>query len=223
MAIRPARHHRIVPRLDALEGRALLTTYFVAVPGGHVALIEETQGFNDLGRAYVNGSGDTIIRDDGVDNVAPADLLAMYYSGGSGNDKFTNQTYITLLAHGGSGNDTLIGANASDRLYGDTGTDTLTPVMGAFAEQDHPNSYNPEYEYLGATDVLIFYGSDLNDSFWAASSMADNSGTLRMANSGQDITYNIGANDFVVLDGGPATDTLIQNLGMGLQLIADTP
>jgi Ca2+-binding RTX toxin-like protein len=51
------------------------------------------------------------------------DHVAVYL--GSGNDKATNRTTLTMLARGGSGKDTLTGGPGRDSLFGGTGADRL--------------------------------------------------------------------------------------------------
>ena len=48
------------------------------------------------------------------------------FNGYGGNDTFTNKTAINCEAHGGDGDDTLIGGYGFNYLYGDAGNDTLT-------------------------------------------------------------------------------------------------
>ncbi|WP_232344160.1 calcium-binding protein [Actinoplanes awajinensis] len=50
---------------------------------------------------------------------------------GSGNDKVTNRTGLTLFANGGSGADTLIGGPGDDLLRGESGADRLYGLAGA--------------------------------------------------------------------------------------------
>jgi Ca2+-binding RTX toxin-like protein len=52
------------------------------------------------------------------------------YDGGSGNDKFDNQTSLPSTAHGGRGDDTLLGGSGDDELLGDQGKDSLFGRQG---------------------------------------------------------------------------------------------
>lgn len=51
--------------------------------------------------------------------------------GGPGNDRIAAEAMVTLVADGGSGDDTIVGAGGSDRLRGGTGSDDLTGGGGA--------------------------------------------------------------------------------------------
>ena len=61
-----------------------------------------------------------------MSNTMAAAVTDIVFNGYGGNDTFTNKTAINCEAHGGDGDDTLIGGYGFNYLYGDAGNDTLT-------------------------------------------------------------------------------------------------
>ncbi|MFB9332985.1 calcium-binding protein [Actinoplanes octamycinicus] len=59
-----------------------------------------------------------------------AEIGSVNVSLGSGNDKVTNRSNLSLLATGGSGSDALIGGSGQDYLFGGTGADRLHGLAG---------------------------------------------------------------------------------------------
>ncbi len=74
------------------------------------------------------GKQTTTLRVNRIANVATLapNVTDIVFNGYGGNDTFTNKTAINCEAHGGDGDDTLIGGYGFNYLYGDAGNDTLT-------------------------------------------------------------------------------------------------
>ncbi|VIO75411.1 Poly(beta-D-mannuronate) C5 epimerase 2 [Bradyrhizobium ivorense] len=59
-------------------------------------------------------------------NLAGTGVQDVYFDGGSGDDTFdATLAGVAVVAHGGTGNDILIGGSGNDALYGDAGNDIL--------------------------------------------------------------------------------------------------
>jgi Ca2+-binding RTX toxin-like protein len=143
---------RAAPSLQTLEGRALLAASIVYDPiaediiitgsnAADVAVVEQDDGGPALGDEMVvvtvqDGSTgaeislsvpryEVVVGLDGLwsyqDNV---DLIR--FSGGSGADRFTNETSVRCSAYGGTGDDVLIGGSNHDSLHGEDGNDRLS-------------------------------------------------------------------------------------------------
>src|SRR5262249_23550351 len=63
-------------------------------------------------------------------NGSSANVTAIIFNGGTGNDRFTNSTRIKATASGGAGNDTRLGGAGDDRLDGGEGSDRLEGGLG---------------------------------------------------------------------------------------------
>ena len=129
-----------VLRIDADNGGSDVE---VANRGADVAVISHQYGWHyELTRAPARQ----------VDRI--------FFSGGSGADKFVNNTSIPSDAYGRAGHDQLIGGSRTDRLHGGDGNDRLNGRDGV----DHiwGNRHNDIIWGGGGDDWL--YGGDGNDN-----------------------------------------------------------
>ena len=194
---RRTRRCRAVPSLQTLEGRALLAASIVYDPiaediiitGSNAAdtvVVEQDDGSPALGDEMVvvtvqDGSlgveislsvprYEVVVDLDGLwsyqDNV---DMIR--FSGGSGADRFTNETSIRCSAYGGTGDDILIGGSNNDSLHGEDGNDRLS----------------------GGDGIDYLYGDGGNDRLYG-----DAGNDVIFANSGNDSLYGGDGNDRLV-------------------------
>src|SRR5262245_46388597 len=213
---RRRRRCRAVPSLQALEGRALLAASIVydavaediIITGSNaadVAVVEQDDKgtplnqWDDLVDVTVQDGSlgvqitlsvpryELVVGLDGLwsyqDNV---DMIR--FSGGSGADRFTNETSIRCSAYGGTGDDTLIGGSNNDSLHGEDGNDRLS----------------------GRDGIDYLYGDGGNDRLYG-----DGGNDVIFANSGNDSLYGGDGNDRLVghegddyLSGGGGDDDL---------------
>jgi len=213
---RRTRRCRAVPSLQTLEGRALLAASIVYDPiaediiitgsnAADVAVVEQDNNgtplnqWDDLVVVTVQDGSlgveislsvpryEVVVGLDGLwsyqDNV---DMIR--FSGGSGADRFTNETSIRCSTYGGTGNDILIGGSNNDSLHGEDGDDRLSGGDGI------------DYLYGdGGHDRLS--GEDGNDVLFAGSG-DDN----LLGGAGNDRLVGHGGDD--VLSGGSGDDDL---------------
>lgn len=75
------------------------------------------------------------LRVDATGNVTqtfdPSDVTSFFFSAGSGDDRFTNNSSIPLQAYGHSGNDIIEGGTGNDFIHGGLGDDTISGGDGA--------------------------------------------------------------------------------------------
>jgi Ca2+-binding RTX toxin-like protein len=138
-------------------------------------------------------------------NTMAAAVTDIVFNGYGGNDSFTNKTAINCEAHGGDGDDTLIGGYAFNYLYGDAGNDTLT---GGDAGNDIDGGIGNDIITGGALNDYI-YGRDGDDTIDAR-----NGNNFVDGGAGKDsITCGIG-NDSIV--GGDGDDGISAGAGNDL-------
>lgn len=142
--------YRIVPRIDSLEGRQLLSA---TTSLDHGILTIRGDRTNDVitvsenrGRVEVHGT----TRRGAAVSFAARDVHRIVFVGDAGDDRFTDNTSIPATAFGGAGNDRLVGGGGRDDLRGDAGNDVLSGRSG----NDHLNG--------GLGDDRLF-GDDGND------------------------------------------------------------
>lgn len=80
----------------------------------------------------------------------------------SGDDYVENQTNIPMTAHGGIGNDTIIGGGGNDYLYGEDGNDVLIGGYG----NDYLSGGNGDDELSGGYGSDQLDGGNGNDSLY---------------------------------------------------------
>src|SRR5262249_53566774 len=92
--------------------------------------------------------------DDGITATSlPAGIVHLTLDGGAGND--------TLL--GSQGDDTLIGGDGNDFVFGDNGNDTPQPRAGNHLFQWNPGDGSDTIDGQAGTDLLLFFGANINE------------------------------------------------------------
>src|SRR3954466_11358343 len=158
-----------------------------------------------------------------------AAVTDIVFNGYDGNDSFTNKTAINCEAHGGNGDDTLIGGYGFNYLYGDAGIDTL---KGGDAGNRLDGGLGNDTITGGALNDIIF-GGDGDDTIDAGNGnntvdggVGKDSITTGIGNdsitggdgddsisagAGNDVVYGGNGNDSIV--GGAGNDTLYGDAG----------
>ena len=102
------------------------------------------------------------------ENYAIADFSEIHFYGGQGNDYFENKTDIDLFAAARPGDDTIIGGNGINRIYGNQGDDHI--VGGPLADKLYGGHDDDLIEGLGGNDEIrpmigtnTVYGGPGND------------------------------------------------------------
>jgi Ca2+-binding RTX toxin-like protein len=201
-----------VPSLETLEGRALLAASIVYDPiaediiitGSNVAdivVVEQDDGNPALGDEMVvvtvqDGSlgaeislsvprYEVVVGLDGLwsyqDNV---DMIR--FSGGSGSDRFTNETSIRCSAYGGTGDDILIGGSDNDSLHGEDGNDRLSGGDGI----DYLYGHGGDDRLYGDAGNDVIFANSGNDSLYGG----DGNDRL-VGHEGDDYIVGGGGND----------------------------
>jgi Calpain family cysteine protease/RTX calcium-binding nonapeptide repeat (4 copies) len=119
--------------------------------------------------------------------LAQSALTSIEFSGGAGDDSFTNSTAIQSTVHGGDGNDTLNGGSGPDFIVGGYGQDTI-----------HGNGGHDTLWGSGDSDVV--YGDDGYD--------------VLFGHGGNDQLHGGAGRD--TLNGGTGNDTLWGDAGNDL-------
>ena len=115
-------------------------------------------------------------------------VVKIEFDGGAGNDRFFNYTDIASQAHGGTGDDWLIGGSNEDRMFGESGHDWISGRGG-------------EDELDGGTENDVIAGGDQDDVIRGASGDDTLSG-------GYGIDQIWGGPDDDMIDGGHGPDVL---------------
>lgn len=162
-------------------------------------------------------------------NTMAAAVTDILFNGYGGNDSFTNKTAINCEAHGGDGDDKLIGGYGYNYLYGDAGNDTLTGSdFGNHIEGGAGND-----TITGGAMADIIFGGDGDDTIDAGNGNnyvdggigkdsikcgigddsilgGDGDDTID-AGAGNDLVYGGNGNDYIL--GGAGNDTLYGEAG----------
>ena len=110
----------------ALEGRRLLAVT-ASLSGSTLSIF----GDASANRVIVSQSGSSLsLSGDFSQQYNFSNVSQIEFFGSAGNDFFENRTNIDTLAVGHEGNDTLITAGGTDRLFGNDGNDTLISTGG---------------------------------------------------------------------------------------------
>jgi hypothetical protein len=171
---------------------------------GTKVVITGTTGADTASVKYYPYSTDTIIVTlngtstlYGLNDLYQPAITSISFSGGAGNDSFTNLTSLPSTANGNDGDDDLQGGSGADFLIGDYGNDTLHGNGGADV-------------LWGSGDGDILYGGTGNDTLHG--------------HGGADQLHGEDGND--LLNGGSSNDTLYGESGqdtfMAVGLGADT-
>jgi Ca2+-binding RTX toxin-like protein len=102
-------------------------------------------------------------------------VRSITFNGGPGNDRFTNDTALPMVAYGNAGGDSLFGGNGNDLLAGGTGNDVLVGGLGGdvlFGNSGHdtlyanaiPGTTSGDWLSDGSVDDLDG-GNDANDLY----------------------------------------------------------
>lgn len=202
-------------QLEGLEGRELMTGSATLSSAG--ALQIEGSVFADT--AVITQVYDMIVVElSGADGsyqvgAAPASKVKnIVFYGHQGNDVFNNQTSIPCMAHGGQGNDLLIGGNGPCELLGGKGDDVL--VGGAANDVLYGNEGNDIIDGGAGDDIL--YGGQGNDYVIGGTgndALFGNKGVdLLLGGSGNDRLD--GGDDVDFLDGGTGYDRISDGAGV---------
>ncbi len=84
-----------------------------------------TEVVDDLLVARLDGRDATDTRDDIFARFDISTVSRILFTGGNGDDRFENRSRISSEAHGGNGDDVLIGGDGDDSLFGDDGNDEV--------------------------------------------------------------------------------------------------
>ena len=172
--------------LEPLESRRLMASNFV-VDGTHAA---------DAIRVTQNGSVISVTKNGVTTRRSDVSSVTVNAKGGSDRVIADVSVKVSLVLHGGDGNDSLVGGAGDDRLYGGTGSDTLSGAagedvlvtLGGGTEQDHLS------------------GGSGHDNFWI-----DADGRDRMTDlSGSDAYHKVSSfYSYRVARGGSVTTTKV--------------
>lgn len=145
-------------------------------------------------------------------DISAPGLTEIHFHGGNADDFFkTNIPAIRLVAHGGSGNDTIYGSNTNDHLYGDVGHNQLFGLDG----DDELEGGDGDDKIEGGTGNDRLFGQAGNDvlkGFAGDDALYGHDGddTL-IGGTGTDWLRAGNGNDY--LDGQDGNDTLFGELG----------
>jgi Ca2+-binding RTX toxin-like protein len=177
------------------------------------------------------GTQTTTLRVNRVTNptTLAAAVTDIVFNGYGGNDTFTNKTAINCEAHGGDGDDTLIGGYGYNYLYGDAGNDTLTGsdfgnrIEGGAGNDTITSGAMADTIFGGDGDDTIDAGNGNNyvdggigkDSIKCGigdDSIVGGDGDDAIdAGAGNDLVYGGNGNDFIL--GNAGNDTLYGEAG----------
>ncbi|WP_163864936.1 C2 family cysteine protease [Myxococcus eversor] len=152
-------------------------------------------------------------------------ITSISFSGGDGNDTFTNNTALPCTANGGNGDDVLNGGSGDDFLTGDLGVDTLNGNAGADVLWGSGGS---DILY-GGTGRDTLYGHGGNDEMHGgddADLLNGGSGNdLLYGDNGQDTLITVGLGADIITGGnqwdsywGDATDSFLDLSALELSL-----
>lgn len=149
-----------------------------------------------------------------------SELVSVHFHGNEGDDYFTNQTDLAVLATGGDGNDILVGGSGKDNLWGQGGDDQLHGGGGddnlyASVGNDLLTGGAGNDKLYGADGNDILHGGDGADTLLGEAGDdqligGEGADTLRGA-AGNDFLDGEGGNDR--LEGGDGDDTLLGGSG----------
>lgn len=124
--------------MELLEDRRLAAGGIFHLAGGGAVSIDGTSGADLASASVIPGPNGnrlairlrSIATGQLYEEYPAANINLIYFHGYEGNDTFTNNTSVEVVAFGGAGNDELIGGVAADFLYGGSGNDTLKGGSG---------------------------------------------------------------------------------------------
>ncbi|VIO73939.1 beta strand repeat-containing protein [Bradyrhizobium ivorense] len=142
-------------------------------------------------------------------NLAGTGVQDVFFDGGSGNDTFdATLAGVAIVAHGGTGNDILIGGSGNDTLYGDAGSDilraggSLNTLVGGIGDDVY---------FVNSSGVTITeLSGEGNDAVFASSSSYTLSANVEnLFRSGTQSFTGIGNAGDNWIQGGTGSDYLI--------------
>lgn len=135
---------------------------------------------------------------DGIKAVQNIDWIQ--FNGGSGNDKFWNNTGLVSYDYGNAGNDELHGGSDFDHIEGGKGSDTIFGNGGNdYLYANKPNAVGTE----SAVDVI--HGGDDVDFIWGM----DGGSNYLYGDDGNDWLYGGDVGGLNFIDGGYGDDHLV--------------
>jgi Ca2+-binding RTX toxin-like protein len=161
--------------------------------------ITNSEGANDT--LVINGLGGA----DGITaTTLPAGVIKLAIDGGAGDD--------TIL--GSQGADRLLGGDGADFALGDNGDDTALLGAGDDVFEWHPGDGNDTVEGQDGSDLMLFFGSNINENV----DIEANGGRVRFTRDVASITMDLdsverielralGGNDNIVVGDLNGTDT----------------
>jgi len=184
--------------LESLEPRRLLsitppsihpTDARLIIIGSEVAdQVRVAETSPGLIHVTVAGAGPTLHLD-----FSKSQISSIFFYGNEGDDRFINETDLSVTAYGTDGNDSITGGLGADRIYGGDGNDTL--VGGGGADSLRGGEGNDLINGGVGDDTILGEGGD------------DTLG----GDQGDDILHGGAGSD--LLDGGAGDDTLIGQAG----------
>ena len=178
-----------------LESRLLLAVSVVQT-GNEVDIVGDSSGnvvsVRQVGTSTLRVVGDGVANDFTFDSVSHIN-----FTGGDGNDNFTNFTSIDTTALGQNGNDNLTTGGGIDRVIGGAGNDTIS---GGGGNDSLFGGFGDDTILGGAGDDLLRGGADNDD-------LRGNDGNDRLlGEQGDDDLFGQGGLDRLI--GGNDDDTL---------------
>ena len=143
---------------QALESRRVLATIFLDTTSGDLFISGDAG--NDVGslvasgnqvEASIAGAPSQTFNASAVNNV--------FFIGGAGNDRLTNDTNIPGFFFAGPGNDTLTGGSNDDFIIGDGGSDMIN---GGDGDDTLIGGFGDDTIFGGEGDDSIFGSADVN-------------------------------------------------------------
>jgi hypothetical protein len=180
--------------LDATGTKIVIT----GTAGADTASVKYYPYSTDTVIVTLNGTSTTY----GLNDLFQPAITSISFSGGAGNDTFTNLTSVPCTANGNDGDDELSGGSGADFLIGDYGIDTLRGNEGADVLWGS-----------GGSDIL--YGGTGNDTLYGHGGLDQLHGE-----DGNDLLNGGSSND--TLNGGYGQDTLMA-VGLGVDTLTGGP
>lgn len=116
---------------EPLEPRTLLHGDFAYLTSRGTLVLVGTPGNDDFLVQFGSEDDLQVIHDGITEDFEPAQVLRVYFDGGTGNDVVQLDWSVRSTMLGGDGDDTLIGGSRQDSLIGGSGRDVLIGNVGA--------------------------------------------------------------------------------------------
>ena len=197
-------------QFDSLESRDLLSaTELIGLSGGVLSL-NGTSGGDTAAVISYGGFLLATLRTPSTSYMrafSNAGIQQILFSGGAGDDKFINQSDVTAVAFGDSGNDALQGGSESDVLIGGPDQDTLNGGPG----DDRLISGGGHDVVSGGQGNDIVFGDEGDDQIWGEAGIDVIYGGpgKNLIGGGEGNDLLLGGPDRDTIDGGIGNDTLL--------------